>query len=339
MTSPRARSEGARAVALPRADEATWLSSFVADLSPQDWLLVVYFVLLFVGVVFGAGPGRMLAGQIVLEHLLVLVLGLALTRGAILARGTFASSLLYRLVVFSTVFSSYFQLRIILPAAAPRAVDASLYAIDQAVFHYEPALAWARFVTPARTEWFAFFYLGYFFLLALHIFPFMLAARDMKILARFATGIFMVFCGGHLLYIVVPGYGPYRYLAAQFPDALEGGMFWGMVKATVAAEGAQKDIFPSLHTAVPSFLTLLAFRYRSVFRPFRWSAPIVGFCTSQIIIATMYLRWHYLIDICAGIALATIAVVGSGHLVTWDEARRERRGLSPAWTPLTFRRR
>ncbi len=314
-----------------------WLAALLADLAPHDWLIFGYFVLLFIAVLFGAGPDRPLAGRIVLEHLLVFVIGVTLTRGAILRRESFANALLYRLTLFSTVFSSYFELRIILPAAAPRAVDSTLIAIDQAVFHYEPAVAWDRFVTPTTTEWFAFFYFGYFFLLAIHILPFMFLGKNMGILARFATAIFFVFCGGHLLYIVVPGWGPYKVLAGSFAHELQGGLFWGMVKAAVVGAGAQKDIFPSLHTAVPSMFTLLAWKHRHEFRLFRYSWWSVGFCTSQIIVATMFLRWHYLIDICAGLTLATLAVQLADRAVLWDDARRARLGLAPAWRPLTLR--
>jgi hypothetical protein len=317
---------------LPKtAANVTWLRAFQADLAPHDWLITVYFILLFVAVVFGAGPDRLLAGRIVLEHLFVLVVGLALTRGAILRRGSFLSALVYRFTLFSTVLSSYFELRVILPASAPRAVDASLYAIDLNVFHYEPALAWDRFVNVHTVEWFAFFYFGYFFLLAIHVLPFMFFARNLTMLARFATAIFFTFCCGHLLYILVPGYGPYHYFAGSFPHELQGGLYWGLVKATVADAGAQKDIFPSLHTAVPTMFTLLAFKYRQEHLPFRYSWPLMGFCASQIIIATMFLRWHYLIDICAGVALAALAVSVADHAVRWDDARRERLGLAPAW--------
>jgi hypothetical protein len=315
----------------------SWVARLVRDLAPQDWLIFVYFVLLFVGVVFGAGPDRPLAGRIVLETLLVLVVGLSLTRGGVLRRGGLASSLLYRLTLFSTVLSSYFELRVILPAAAPRAVDATLYAIDRDVFHYEPALAWDRFVNPTTTEWFAFFYFGYFILLAGHVLPFMLVTRNMAMLARFSTAIFFTFCCGHLVYILVAGFGPYRFLAGSFEHELQGGLFWGLVRATVDGAGAQKDIFPSLHTGVPTMFTLLAFRHRKEFVPFRFSWPVVGFCASQIVIATMFLRWHYLIDICAGLALATIAVVVADRAVRWDDARRSRLGLAPAWTPLDWR--
>ncbi len=325
--------EGADAQARP----SRW-SMLVADMSPLDWLVIVYFFLLFVGVVFGAGPDRGLACRIILELVLILVAGLGLTRGGVLPRGSFASALVYRLTIFFTVFPSYFELRVILPACTQRVVDGSLYAIDLSVFHVEPAVAWDRFVTPHTTEWFAFFYFGFFFLLAFHVLPMMFLARNMRMFARFAFAVVFVFCAGHLLYIVVPGYGPYRFLAATFQHPLEGGVFWDAVKATVADAGAQKDIFPSVHTAIPTTFTLLAFKYRREYAPYRISWPVVGFFASQIIIATMFLRWHYLIDICAGLALAALAVALAERTVRWDEARRERLGLLSSWAPLVLRR-
>jgi len=122
--------------------------------------------------------------------------------------------------------------------------------------------------------------------------------------------------------MIVPGYGPYRYLAADFKHELSGGLFWGLVKSAVSAGGAQKDIFPSLHTAAPTFFALFSFRYRKV-APFKYTWPIVAFCASQIICATMFLRWHYLVDICAGITLATTALLLGEKLVVWDKRRRE----------------
>ena len=310
------------------------VSAMVVDLAPQDWLVIAYFTLLFVGVLFGAGPHREEAGLRVIEHAVVLALGLALTRGGILRRQGFASALVYRLTLFATVVSSYFALRIILPAAAPRVVDATLYAIDRRVFHYEPALAWDRFVSPSTTEWFAFFYFSYFVLLAAHVLPFMFFGTNMAVLARFAMATFLTFCGGQLLYIVVPGYGPHWFLANQFEHPLSGGVFWGLVKATIADAGAEKDIFPSLHTAVPTMFTLLAFRLRAASRPFRLSWLPMALWTSQIILATMFLRWHYLIDICAGLLLAVLSVTIADRAIGWDEARRARLHLAPAWTPL-----
>jgi hypothetical protein len=225
------------------------------------------------------------------------------------------------------------MLRDILPAVSSRAMDADIFAFDMRVFHVEPSLAWDAFVSPTTTEWFAFFYFGYFAILAMHVLPMMLVERDMQRLAHFSLGIFMVFCGGHLVYMLVPGYGPYRYLADQFSHPLSGGVFWRLVRETVDAGGAQKDIFPSLHTAVPTFFALFSFRYGKTF-PFKYTRWVMGFLASQIICATMFLRWHYLVDICAGIVLATLAVVVPAYVIPWEKRRREAFGVPPTFAAL-----
>lgn len=316
----------AASLAARRSADATstpWLTRFARNLAPQDWYIVAYFSVMTLAVVFGSGPGREHSLKLIAIDVSCLAVGLALTRGEIIPRGTFVGSMLYRLTVWLTVFCSYFQLRHILPAVSERAVDADLFSFDLHVFHVEPSLAWDRFVTPVTTEWFAFFYFGYFFLLSAHVLLPMLFAKSAFRLSHLALGIFIVFCTGHLVYMVVPGYGPYRFLEEAFHHELTGGPSWHAVQATVSAGGAMKDIFPSLHTACPTYFTLYSFRYRKVL-PYKYTWMVTGFCATQIIGATMFLRWHYLIDIFAGITLATIAVTLSEVLVVWDARRRER---------------
>jgi hypothetical protein len=327
----------ARPARAREVERDTWAARFVRNLAPQDWLISSYFVVMMLAVVFGSGPDRERCERLVAVDFACLMTGLALTRGGLLRQGSFANAMLYRLTVWLAVFLSYFQLRHILPAVSERAVDADIFAFDLRVFHIEPSLAWDRFVNPTTTEWFAFFYFGYFGLLAAHVLGNLALTRDMFRLSHFAMGIFLVFCIGHLVYMVVPGYGPYHYLAPEFHHELRGGTFWSLVQATVTGAGAQKDIFPSLHTAAPTYFALFSFRHRDR-APYKYTWPFVAFCASQIIGATMFLRWHYLVDICAGVTLAIIAVTLGELLVVRD---RERRGqlaglVSPNFTPLDW---
>ena len=300
-----------------------WLARLGRNFAPQDWYIATYFSVMTLAILCGTGPGREHSLSLVGADVTCLALGLALTRGEILKPGTFASALIYRLTVWLTVFLSYFQLRHILPAVSERAVDADLLAFDLRVFHVEPSVAWDRFVTPVTTEWFAFFYFGYFFLLSAHVLSIMLASKSTFRLSHFALGIFLVFCTGHLIYMLVPGYGPYRFLGGTFQHELTGGPFWHAVQATVSAGGAQKDIFPSLHTACPTYFALFSYRHRKVL-PYKYTWVVTAFCATQIIIATMFLRWHYLIDIFAGISVAIFAVTAGEALVVQDARRRER---------------
>jgi hypothetical protein len=319
----------------PRSGEGFFVG-FVKNLAAQDLLVGGYLALLMAAVLTAKGPDRAVSIETVVVDIVFFAVGVLLTRGGILRHGSFASSMVYRFTVFVPVFLSYFQLRWILPAVSPHSLDADLLAFDLRVFGYEPSLAWDRFVTPHTTEWFAFFYFGYFFLLSAHVLPIMFAAKSRFRTAHFALGICMVFCTGHLLYMLVPGWGPYHHLAGQFAHPLEGGLFWRLVRATVDAGGSQKDIFPSLHTAAPTYFAIFSFIHRRSF-PFRFTWPFMAFAATQIILATMFLRWHYLIDIIAGITVATTAALVSHRIVTWETARRGEAGLRPIFSVLDWR--
>jgi membrane-associated phospholipid phosphatase len=65
--------------------------------------------------------------------------------------------------------------------------------------------------------------------------------------------------------------------------------------------------------------------------PFKYTWPIVAFFTANIVIATMFLRWHYVIDVLAGMLLATIAHLLSAHAAEREPQRRQAHGLMPLW--------
>lgn len=312
-------------------------SRIYRNLAAQDWLLTFYFLALALAIVFGSGPNRGMSLLRIGVDLGILWTGIALVRGELLRPESFIASLIYRISLFSPVVLSYFQLREILPAVSSRALDAEILALDLRLFGFEPALAWDKLVTPATTEWFSFFYFSYFGLLMLFCLAFLLVVRDKVLIARYSFGLFGIFCTAHLVYMLVPGYGPYKYLAGSFQNELSGGFFWRAVWDTVQAGGAMKDIFPSLHTAVPTFFTLFAWTHRDRL-VFRLLFPILAFFTSQIILATMFLRWHYLIDIFAGITLASCAHLFSLRVQAWESALRARNGVPAVFAPLELPR-
>lgn len=316
---------------------SAFVTRLLENVAIQDWLITGYFAASFFALLLGKGPGRPSCIAWVLFEFACFACGIVLTRGGVLRPRSFANELVYRMTVFLSVFLSYFRLRQILPAVSPHTLDAQIFAFDMRVFGFEPSLSWDRFVTPHTTEWFAFFYFGYFFILSAHVIPMLLLPCDRKRFAHFALGVFIIFCVGHLGYMVVPGWGPYRYLEGRYEHALEGGLFWNLVKATVDAGGAQKDIFPSLHTAVPTFFAIYSWMHRRTL-PFRYTWPLMAFLATQIILATMFLRWHYLIDIVAGLALATFAAVFSQRVAEWEDARRRNRGISAVFSRLEWRK-
>src|SRR5262249_36531249 len=158
-------------------------------------------------------------------------------------------------------------------------------------------------------EWFSFFYYSYFFLIASFIFVVIVSVEDDEEQSHFATGILLVVCVGHFVYALVPGFGPYEYLAHSYDAPLRGGIFYQLVLQAVDGAGPLRDIFPSLHTALPTFCALYAWRH------YARLAPIVTFFAGNIIAATIILRWHYAADVLAGLLLAVAAFLLAPKLV------------------------
>lgn len=314
--------------ALPSQAQTRWRQG-LAEMGVQDWFVLAYHALLVLAVSGAAPhPDKARAFADVFALLLVFVATLVLVRGRFL--GAKAEGLLYRFTLIGTVEMSYFMFRRVLPVVNPRALDLDLYHLDLQLFGLEPALAAQRFVTPALTEWFSFFYFGYFFLLSAHVLPIVFSSREKASQHEFTFGVLLTFCVGHLTYMLVPGFGPGVAMPEAFTVALPSGPWFDTMLRTVETGGAQKDIFPSIHTAVPTYLTLWSYRHKQRL-PYRHTWPLVAFFSFNIILATMYLRWHYLIDVVAGFCLGSFALAVSVLVTRRETIRRAEGKLRPVW--------
>lgn len=83
------------------------------------------------------------------------------------------------------------------------------------------------------------------------------------------------------------------------------------------------NCFPSLHTSISVTLAILA--VRSGIKRWAWFCSI---CACIIIFAIFYLGIHWLIDMCGGLVLATIASTVGMKLSRLTLAQRSRRGRS-----------
>lgn len=313
---------------------SSWLARTLREFGVQDYIVLTYCVCLWAAALQGTpGHERDLSVRETTTLLSFVIVGLIAVRGQ-LVKNAFAAGLLYRLTITGVVQLSYFMLRRLLPVANSGALDHALYELDLALFGVEPAMAFDAWVTPTTTEWFAFFYFGYFFLLAAHILPIVLLSRQRQVLGEFTFGLLVVFCGGHLLYMVVPGYGPFLAMADQFENQLPSGVWLDLVMAAVDSGGAQKDIFPSIHTAAPTFIALFSFRHRHRI-PFRYTWLPVSFFALNIIGATMFLRWHYFIDVVAGLTIGATALWAAVPVTRFELTRRSSLGLTESWPSMS----
>lgn len=76
--------------------------------------------------------------------------------------------------------------------------------------------------------------------------------------------------------------------------------------------GVWRDAFPSIHAAVSMLIIVYAWRY---LRRFATLYTVLGV---SILISTVYLRWHYVTDVLAGILLAAVAAWISPRVINAD---------------------
>ncbi len=281
----------------------TALGITAQNLATQDVIALAFHGYLFLRVELAPdSPTATVARRLALALFVITACSMVLTRGEVI-RSQRARALTYRLGLFIPMVLSYFEMRTLLPALQPELMDHRLFAIDLWLLGTTPSLWMEAWNVRPVVEWLSFFYYGYFLVLILMVVPSLFLGHGRRQLELLA-GSMLIVAAGHFLYTLVPGAGPYATI--HFDEPLHGGFWWGQVELTVATAGAQLDIFPSLHTAFPVYFTLHAFAFRHT-QPFRWLWPVLGFVALNIVIATMFLRWHWFIDVAAGVLLAVAA--------------------------------
>lgn len=300
-------------------------------LAIHDWVVVVYmFIVAALLWIRSPPPGP---GPVIREVFAAIVV---IPAAAFLARSMPRVPYVlrinaYRLVLVGTILWSYLMLRHVLPVIRPDSVDASLAAWDQRIFGGQPVL-WAEKLNKRWfIEWMSFFYWNYYTLLLAHIVGAVWISRNPRTATEFGIGTSLLFGLGHLGYMSVPAYGPYVHFASRFQGPLDGTTFWNLVWKSVSAGGALKDVFPSLHTGASTWLALFAVHQATLDKRWRIPAAITCFFTANIVVSTIVLRWHYAIDVIAGLTLASFVAYVAAKAAPWEEARRKRLGMPPVW--------
>ena len=184
----------------------------------------------------------------------------------------------------------------------PVDIDVQLIAIDYALFGVHPTVWFERFTVPWVTEYMQLAYVTFYFL------PFILCVplyRQGQFLAFRVTlcALLLSYYMAYFLYFLTPARGPRFYLAAYQTLPLTGLWLTTPLQAILdALEGIQRDAFPSGHTTIAIIVLAMAGRYqRRLFYPL---LVIVG----SLMVSTVYLRYHYVIDVIAGVLLAVLCL-------------------------------
>jgi membrane-associated phospholipid phosphatase len=213
--------------------------------------------------------------------------------------------------------AAYFSLGAVFTASGDVRRDALLQRADTLLFGRPAPLYFDGVVGSGIADLLSFCY----FLL----FPYILisCARQLVRLRRspretraFYSGLFVVYAIGFLGYLFVPAQGAWLDMPAAFQHPIAGGWMTAFNQRVVAQGSNRVDVFPSLHVAVSAFI--LFFDRRFALWRFRVYLPAaVG-----LWISTLYLRFHYGVDVLAGALLAMIGVrvafAMAGRPVPWQ---------------------
>lgn len=197
----------------------------------------------------------------------------------------------------------YREMAILIADLRTARFDQALAGLDYSFWHANPGVWLERLYSPALTEYLQIIYT--LFVPVVLFVPWIVWRR--KDYAGFRYMAFLLslgFLASYLGYIAVPARGP-RYLLEHLQHVPLRGLwlFNSMQTALNRLESDHYDCFPSGHTE----LTILAcWLSRSVSsRLFR----VYFLYTLCIVFATVYLRYHYTVDLLAGVLVALILIL------------------------------
>jgi hypothetical protein len=224
------------------------------------------------------------------------------------------------LATVAVIFTLYTSLGKLGMAAMPYRADATLSAIDTWLCGVDPSLWIQRYQSPGWIEFFSFFY-GAFI-------PYINCSLALNCLGRppgdrdeFLTGWVFTYAISYLGYLFLPATGPIIYHAADYHVSLAGNYFYKLVCDGVESSGGLQGAFPSLHVGGSVYLCLYDLRVNRL-RGLTF-LPLV----LLIYVATIFLRYHYVIDLIAGTVISAGCIpLGQWAFRHWVR-RREDGGL------------
>ncbi len=202
--------------------------------------------------------------------------------------------------------------------------DQILIKIDRFIFGTDPTVFLHQFANPVLTEILQIAYSTFFFL------PIILGIELLlnKKTDEFYYATFLVLYGfflSYIGYILVPAIGP-RFTLHDFSltnKELPGLFLTNFLREVInsgesipsgtlnPAEVVQRDVFPSGHTQMTLIVMYLAYKFNVKLKYFFW---VTG---TLLIIATVYLRYHYVIDLIGGAVFMWFTVWSGYYLYNW----------------------
>ncbi len=185
--------------------------------------------------------------------------------------------------------------------------DAKLTAIDNSILGTDLSHSAQDIYSPILTDLMSVGYMSYYVVIAATFLYFGFVSSIEKF-CKYCMGFFIVFGTGIIFYSIIPALGPYVYFKGTYVKELTGGFLTELNNFVVQSGSAKFDVFPSLHMGVSLFILLfLFFNGRKGFYTF-----LIPFLF--LISSTIYLRYHYFIDLICGAILSIIVFAVTSYV-------------------------
>jgi membrane-associated phospholipid phosphatase len=179
--------------------------------------------------------------------------------------------------------------------------DSILLKIENPLFAIHPTIWFQRWNHPLVTEWMMFGYTFYLMLIPITVCTLYLKKKFAES-SHLTFSLLTTFIICYFGFILFPVEGPRFVLKSQY-TVVYGGYFFKMIADLIEKNAMlHGGCFPSAHCAAATVMLLLSFKYYR--KMFYWILPII----ITLYISTVYGRYHYPIDVLAGIITGIIGI-------------------------------
>ncbi len=197
---------------------------------------------------------------------------------------------------------NYSELHYLVHNVHPRDFDNLLMQIDYRLFGVHPTVWMESWINPWLTEYLQIVYTTFYFL-PIVLAVYLLIKNQQSDFNFFVFVIVLGYYTSYLGYFSVPALGPRFTLGHLQNVPLTGLWFMETLRDMLnKLESIQRDAFPSGHTVI----TLLTMWYaRKYSKAYFWILLVIG---TSLVFSTVYLRYHYVVDVLAGFILTGLVL-------------------------------
>lgn len=251
------------------------------------------------------------------------------------------------LVLFSDAFKKYFH-----------NLDYYFMKADGVIFGFQPVFFLERYLDPFAVEFFMIAY-GLYFVYPYCYILYLYQKNQLPLVHKVILGQILILMISFICYITLPAYGPrfasnpeHPYYQKDIPafSAQIKGVNINMLRELTGKESPYQlqfdlwnsleriktDCMPSMHACLCIFCLIYALKSRAIYK---WKKTAVLFWiigVSSLVFSTVYLRYHWAIDVIVGSAFAVAAYFPTEYLYKIWLQYRKKNGLElPEVTWLT----